>query len=416
MCLISSNEYICVTKSNITFLSSFEMDDEILLKFEKFYKITTSLLPKNIFSESINPIVYIYKDINTLYDQNNMKWTDTLKYKELKIIPYMNSNYELYCLEDENIYSFSKKYSRGVLSKLSSLETENQNDWFFEGLSEYYSIESLIQDNYGLGIMYKEERYKAISEYYKENTLIIYSLLDNIQIIDFDDNENINIYSVQSYFIVDYLISKYGISKLNQFLFNLSQYNDFNKAFRKTYFLSINKFMDHFNYYLSKSINNKKKLYDFSSDNNEWKFIKPIIVDKYSSNIPFPSVDIRKVYADISDNYLYIIFTTQNNDPDIDAVYCVKIDTNGDKTADYQLGFTSSTSWLWNLTGPGGYDNENNLQYNIKHISYFGKSIKYKIPLQYFENFKSIYISLYTFADEAIMNTPTNWIEVRFRY
>ncbi len=330
----------------------------------------------------------------------------------------MNIDYEMWMITSHDIRFLAHEYTHRIIEQIAGLNSQIFYKWFDEGLAEYEGIKALSIYDSNKAKIIKEQYFKSANDFYKNGT---FTNINNMT-TEKQWSEGImlhqNKYYIQSYVIVNYLIEKYGIKKVKEILEIFSQKNSFNNSFKEIYEISIEEFEKKFFLYLEniKTEKNKKKLkFDFSVDDNVWINIRNLIDDK-KDNINVPEADIRLIYAEIFNNELYILFTTESEMNRNDLInYCIVIDINNDENPDFQIGFNSIYTWLWDLTKAGidSYKDYNNLSYITESEKYFGKTIKFMIPIKYFKDSNEIRINMFTTVNNIQMNRRKNWVKVK---
>lgn len=334
----------------------------------------------------------------------------------LQGLPAMNDEYELCVHEKSTAQYIAHEYTHRIIRQMIGENYKELFCWFDEGLAEYEGliIQSRLLNN---NEEYALEQYlKDFLLYYDQNKGNIF----NIEGIKYDSEwmdisrlSNTLVYK-QAALMTYYLIKEKGIKCVNSFLKELNKKNDFKKAFKKIFKFKqedfINKFLNNIKlekikYEKYLKTYNENLLFDFNGENNgtineDWQ------VDDGIDNLDIPEADIRNIYTVINNEKFYLLFTTEGeeiNKKVWTCFYFIEIDVNNDGKKDFVINFSKMRSYL--------YNNRNWKEINA--LTYFGKTIKFMVPIEIINNHKDIKVRIYSGNGEDIYNSPKKWVSVQ---
>jgi hypothetical protein len=112
--------------------------------------------------------------------------------------------------------------------------------------------------------------------------------------------------------------------------------------------------------------------------------VKPSVLDPQGDDKGgVQGTDIKSVYAVLDDDYLYLAYQLHDGINKQQRVqFCFGIDTNGDRTWEYQPGFDLyGRAWLWNLTQGSDYSNMTKVSTLYEGVVASNEVVEFRMPL-----------------------------------
>jgi len=384
------------------------------IDIQKEFDLIYDIIGSDLDFPQKKPTFFLYGSVENMRHDLIFRWnypSYTVDY--LKMLPAMNDEYELCVHQKSPAQYIAHEYTHRIIRQMIGENYKELFCWFDEGLAEYEGliIQSRLLNN---NEEYALEQYlKDFLLYYDQNKGNIFNIEGikyDSEWIDISRLSNALVYK-QAALMTYYLIKEKGIKSVNRFLKALNKNMDFKKAFKKMFKFKQEDFINNFlNYIKLERIKheqylnayNENLLFDFNGENNgtineEW------YTDDGIDNLDIPEADIRNIYAVINNEKFYLLLTTEGEEFSRTCYYFIEIDVNNDGKKDFVINFSKMRSYL--------YSNRNWKEINA--LTYFGKTIKFMVPIEIINNHKDIKVRIYSGNGEDIYNYPKKWISVQ---
>jgi hypothetical protein len=361
--------------------------------------------------------IYIYTSTDELLDDIiNRFGYDAAFFRATRATPRMSNDYAMWTTIGRGIDFLTHEYSHRIIEQLAGIGSQVNYRWFDEGLADYEGNKALALASPGLAKakIEQEERYLA-GQFESGELLKLDQITTGPQWSDRMVQGQSRLIYAESARIMNWLVDNYGIGKAKEVLERIGKHASFRGAFQEVYGFNPAELEQRYREHLrglSAALKQKRAgmRFNFTLDDDLWQLVKPLI-DDGPDQLEVPEADLRSVYAETGGGSLYLLLTTEGKSNRNPAVsYCVNIDTNSDGKADYQAGFNTGDAWLWDLKG-AGYGDPANLQSFISYESFFGRSIKFMLPLSLLKTSGPLRLQLYTFHNGKQANPRKGWVE-----
>lgn len=223
---------------------------EIGSAFEKAYKI----IGRDLAFPAVRPRIYAYQSMNDLSNDLVDYWGYPEWIRTYRVIPRMNSNYEMWVPPDRGADFIGHEYCHRIIEQIAGVNSQVKYKWFDEGLATEEGVRTLSSIS--------PAKAAAVRNYYRHETkkaklagsyIPLSKLTTEAQWQYWIKGPRVFYIYYQTAAAMEYLVSQSGMRAIKSVLIQIKQGKPFSSAFRTGIGKSIDQFESEFLAWLSTS-------------------------------------------------------------------------------------------------------------------------------------------------------------------